>query len=200
MSTSSFHFDNLGKIHIFVFFRKIIKDIFCLLLLFWQICEATDYKCIGSPCCLTHRCVEGVLFVAIFSFWLLMQNFLSFFDFMVAIVCKSIISLCLFQGRTVQILPRLWHCCCCLTLFVSKQPFHRMPRILPWLRRSDLRVGRQDLHVPLLPKNGRTDYCFCNRHHQTSEENTRILWRYTCVTGGDLLRMVPWSVGGVKLK
>merc|ERR1719317_1461833 len=23
-----------------------------------EICEATDYKCIGSPCCLTHRCVE----------------------------------------------------------------------------------------------------------------------------------------------
>ena len=73
VSTSSFHFDNLETNHFLstlISFRKIIKDIFCLLLLLMllQICEATDYKCIGSPCCLTHRCIEGVLFVAIFSF------------------------------------------------------------------------------------------------------------------------------------
>ena len=38
---------------------------------FKQICEATDYKCVQSPCCLAYRCVEGCSFISVFAFFAL---------------------------------------------------------------------------------------------------------------------------------
>ena len=68
-----------------------------------------------------------------------------------------------------------FHCYFVLLWFLMhwNLTFHRMPRILPWLRWSHLRVGRQDLHVPLQSENGRVDHCwpeFCCNHHRAYQD------------------------------
>ena len=43
---------------------------------FNQICEATDYKCVQSPCCLAYRCVEGCSFISAVAFVVLIIAFI----------------------------------------------------------------------------------------------------------------------------